>query len=174
MESIDVHLCTQCVSLETACAANTVYNMATLSRLPFLTSRCGPRPSTIPAGYNHPTFRSSLGIGSRNVSLAYEKTAAFKPTRRLIRNIVLGTSIILALGAGCIYATDTRASAHRWIIPPMMRLLYPDAEDAHHAGVEWLKFLYRFGLHPRERGDPDGTGELVTQVAHLSRPCLRH
>jgi dihydroorotate dehydrogenase len=79
--------------------------------------------------------------------------------------------VVLALGAGYIYATDTRASAHRWIIPPLTRWLYPDAEDAHHAGIEWLKFLYRFGLHPRERGNPDGTGKLTTQVAHPAKLC---
>ncbi|KAK2882447.1 hypothetical protein FQN49_000339 [Arthroderma sp. PD_2] len=46
----------------------------------------------------------------------------------------------------------------------MIRWLYPDAEDAHHFGVDILKSLYRYGLHPRERGNPDGDGELVTKV----------
>jgi dihydroorotate dehydrogenase len=105
------------------------------------------------------------------VSSANEKKKGSKSTGRRIKNIILGTSLVLALGAGYIYGTDTRASAHRWIIPPLMRWLYPDAEDAHHAGVEWLKFLYRFGLHPRERGNPDSTGKLATQVAHPARLC---
>ncbi|CRK12534.1 hypothetical protein BN1708_010535, partial [Verticillium longisporum] len=50
-----------------------------------------------------------------------------------------------------LYATDTRASLHRWLVPPMMRLLFPDAEDAHHAGTSALQTLYALGLHPRER-----------------------
>jgi len=46
---------------------------------------------------------------------------------------------------------DTRASVHRWIAPPLIRLLYPDAEDAHHAGTTALQTLYSLNLHPRER-----------------------
>lgn len=34
---------------------------------------------------------------------------------------------------------------------PALRYLYPDAEDAHHAGTLSLKALYTFGLNPRER-----------------------
>ena len=33
----------------------------------------------------------------------------------------------------------------------MLRWIYPDAEDAHHAGTATLKALYSFGIHPRER-----------------------
>ena len=61
--------------------------------------------------------------------------------------------------------TDTRASIHRYVLVPLIRLIYPDAEDAHHAAVDGLKSLYKFGLHPRERGDPDGDGLLVTEVS---------
>jgi dihydroorotate dehydrogenase len=51
-----------------------------------------------------------------------------------------------------IYATDTRASLlHQYIVPPLLRLLFPDAEAAHHVGTDALKALYSFGLHPRER-----------------------
>lgn len=45
-----------------------------------------------------------------------------------------------------------------------MRALYPDAEDAHHAGNKTLKALYTFGLHPRERGNPDAKGDLRVEV----------
>lgn len=34
---------------------------------------------------------------------------------------------------------------------PSIRLLYPDAEEAHHFGTRILKTLYKFGLNPRER-----------------------
>jgi dihydroorotate dehydrogenase len=36
-------------------------------------------------------------------------------------------------------------------VPPLLRLIFPDAEDAHHAGTAALKALYSLGLHPRER-----------------------
>lgn len=72
--------------------------------------------------------------------------------------------MVLGLGCGYIYITDTRAGVHQWLVPPMLRWIYPDAEDAHHFGVDMLKSLYRYGLHPRERGNPDGDGKLVTKV----------
>lgn len=45
---------------------------------------------------------------------------------------------------------------------PLIRWVYPDAEDAHHAGVDALRWLYRFGMNPRERGE--GDGGLATEV----------
>jgi dihydroorotate dehydrogenase len=77
---------------------------------------------------------------------------------------VLGTSLALTLLVGYVYGTDTRASIHRHGIVPLIRAVYPDAEDAHHSGVDALKTLYKYGLHPRERGDQDGDGALETQV----------
>ena len=77
---------------------------------------------------------------------------------------LLGTSLALALVVGYVYGTDTRASIHRYGLVPLIRWIYPDAEDAHHSGVDTLKQLYRFGLHPRERGNPDGDGVLSTEV----------
>lgn len=50
-----------------------------------------------------------------------------------------------------IYATDTRASVHQWLVPPLLRALFPDAEEAHHAGTVALKVLRELGLNPRER-----------------------
>ena len=60
--------------------------------------------------------------------------------------------------------TDTRASIHQWLVVPALRLIYPDAEDAHHAGTAALKFLYKMGLHPRERDDPGADGSLQVEV----------
>lgn len=77
---------------------------------------------------------------------------------------LLGTSLALALLVGYVYGTDTRASIHRYGLVPLIRWIYPDAEDAHHSGVDTLKQLYQFGLHPRERGNPDGDGVLSTEV----------
>lgn len=102
-------------------------------------------------------------------------TVAATPARprRFRRAKVAAYSALLAaiLGVSYIYATDTRAAAHQYLVPPLVRWLYPDAEDAHHAGVEWLQTLYRYGLHPRERGNPDGKGELLTEVRASSTAC---
>ncbi|KAJ5529563.1 hypothetical protein N7527_002956 [Penicillium freii] len=80
------------------------------------------------------------------------------------RAALYGASLALTLLVGYIYGTDTRASIHRYGIVPLIRLLWPDAEDAHHIGVENLKMLYQYGLHPRERGEPDRDGALATEV----------
>lgn len=87
-----------------------------------------------------------------------------KPAKRPFKQYAWITAFTLGAGCGFVYFTDTRASAHQWLIPPLLRWLFPDAEDAHHFGVDMLRVLYRFGLHPRERGNPDGDGKLVTQV----------
>jgi dihydroorotate dehydrogenase len=66
--------------------------------------------------------------------------------------VIIYSATLAASGAGLyLYATDTRASAHAWLVPPLLRLLYPDAEDAHHAGTKALQALYTLNLHPRER-----------------------
>ncbi|OJD13677.1 hypothetical protein AJ78_05892 [Emergomyces pasteurianus Ep9510] len=116
-------------------------------------------------------FRFNLRFGSRSPfstslisSIPEATTESTKPPSRKLKTYFLGTSIVLFLWGGYIYATDTRASAHRWIVPRLIRWYYPDAEHAHHAGIDWLKYLYQFGLHPRERGNPDGDGKLVTEV----------
>jgi dihydroorotate dehydrogenase len=75
-----------------------------------------------------------------------------------------GTSLLLGFGLIYFYITDTRASAHRWLVVPALRLLYPDPEDAHHAGNIALKTLWHFGLYPRERRDPDSRGDLKVDV----------
>jgi dihydroorotate dehydrogenase len=77
---------------------------------------------------------------------------------------VIGTSLALTLLVGYVYCTDTRASIHRYGVVPLIRAVYPDAEDAHHSGVDALKTLYKYGLHPRERGDQDGDGALEIEV----------
>lgn len=86
------------------------------------------------------------------------------------KKLLYGTSLALTLLVGYIYGTDTRASIHRYGIVPLIRKLYPDAEDAHHMGVDVLKLLYPYGLHPRERGEPDRDGALSTEVITLSIP----
>ncbi|KAF7168353.1 hypothetical protein CNMCM5623_001361 [Aspergillus felis] len=87
-----------------------------------------------------------------------------KKAGRGLKRTVYGTSLVLAALVGYVYATDTRASIHRYAVVPLVRMIYPDAEEAHHIGVEALKTLYKYGLHPRERGNQDGDGVLATEV----------
>lgn len=62
-----------------------------------------------------------------------------------------GSALAASLYVTYLYTTDTRASFHRWLVPRVLRVVFPDAEDAHHAGTSALKALYALGLHPRER-----------------------
>lgn len=80
------------------------------------------------------------------------------------RAILIASTICLGAGLGYLYVTDTRASLHWWLVVPLIRAVWPDAEDAHENGVKILKELYRFGLHPRERGQLDDAGDLETEV----------
>ena len=86
-----------------------------------------------------------------------------------IKNLLLGTTIGLILVFGYYYITDTRAGVHQWLFVPSLRMLYDDAEEAHEAGVKALKGLYGFGVHPRERGNPDGAGDLQVEVGYIYR-----
>ncbi|KAK2008177.1 dihydroorotate dehydrogenase [Colletotrichum eremochloae] len=61
-----------------------------------------------------------------------------------------GLALAGSLYVSYLYVTDTRASIHR-LSPLMMRFIWSDAEDAHHAGTSMMKTLYDLGLHIRER-----------------------
>ncbi|KAI1208342.1 FMN-linked oxidoreductase [Annulohypoxylon truncatum] len=71
-----------------------------------------------------------------------------------------------------VYTTDTRAFVHRYVVPPLLRFVYPDAEEAHNAAVYSMKNLYSLGLHPRERSPAAGTPELSVSVfgSQLANP----
>ena len=83
---------------------------------------------------------------------------------RRVLNFFYGTTLVLGLGLIYVYITDTRASVHRWIVIPALRLIVRDPEEAHEYGNKILKSLWQFGLHPRERGDPDKQGDLAIEV----------
>ena len=70
-----------------------------------------------------------------------------------LKNLFLGTTISLALLFGYLYITDVRAGVHQWAVVPSLRWIYDDAEEAHEVGTASLKALYKWGLHPRERGN---------------------
>ncbi|KAL5594137.1 hypothetical protein BROUX41_001183 [Berkeleyomyces rouxiae] len=81
--------------------------------------------------------------------------SSFKMTAYMAGLAVVGT-------ASYMYGTDSRASIHRYVVPPLLRTIFPDAEDAHHVGTAVLESLYSVGLHPRER-TPDSPA-LATNV----------
>jgi dihydroorotate dehydrogenase len=111
--------------------------------------------------YRHKALPLSI---SRNASTAESTTESATRPGNIFRKAILRTSLVVAVLGGYIYLTDTRASVHRCVIVPLIRWLYPDAEDAHHAGVGILKRLYKYHLHPRERNGPDSDGSLSTEV----------
>jgi len=81
------------------------------------------------------------------------------------KNLIYGTGLLVALSFGYLYITDTRASIHQWFVVPAMRAIHWDAEDAHHAGVNYMKVLYKLGLHIRERStDDQELGDLRVEV----------
>jgi dihydroorotate dehydrogenase len=97
-------------------------------------------------------------------TVAEVTTQAAKKTKGGFRKFVFRSSLAVVLLGGYLYFTDTRASVHRYAVVPLVRWLWPDAEDAHHWGVASLKELYDWGLYPRERGYPDRDGSLATDV----------
>lgn len=121
--------------------------------------------------------QSRLASTSQAVSAAATSQKVVKTTGRLVRRvrrIFLGTGIGILLFFGSYYITDTRATAHQWLVPPSLRWIYKDAEEAHHAGTNLMKTLYRIGLHPRERESVDALGDLEVEVGQLSSgSCCR-
>ncbi|MCJ1444361.1 MAG: Dihydroorotate dehydrogenase (quinone), mitochondrial [Stictis urceolatum] len=99
---------------------------------------------------------------SRRYASTATVTASSAATRT--KNFAIGTALSAGLILCYYYVTDTRASFHQWAVVPALRLLYPDAEDAHLAGNNALRGLYAFGLHPRERRNPDAAGDLGIEV----------
>jgi dihydroorotate dehydrogenase len=86
--------------------------------------------------------------------------------------VLYGSALAASLYITYLYTTDTRAFVHRWVVPPTLRVIFPDAEDAHHAGTLMLRLLYELNLHPRERGDAAQDAGLSTTVfgEELSNP----
>jgi hypothetical protein len=106
-----------------------------------------------------------LNPGTRHASTAAGDAVSLV-TR--LKNFMFGTSIILSGVFIYYYITDARAGVHRWIVVPGLRYFYEDAEDAHHIANQTLKALYQFGIHPRERGNPDSAGDLRIEVKSSS------
>lgn len=121
-----------------------------LSSAQLTTLRPSPRLSPY---VNHFQLHNSR----RHASSTATAAASGSPLAYRMRAVLIGTSFAASLAAIYLYTTDTRASIHQWLIPPLLRLLYPDAEDAHHVGIKALQTLYNLNLHPRERSSPSPT-----------------
>jgi dihydroorotate dehydrogenase len=115
-----------------------------------------PRYRQVYRPFQYPTRHATIDA---NIAATNARSAGTRT-----KNLVYGT--ILALGGtfGYLYVTDTRASIHEWLIVPTLRQIYPDGEEAHHAGTHMLKVLHSFGMNPRERGVADSRGDLAVEV----------
>lgn len=100
------------------------------------------------------TTRSASSSSGPSVSLGRAKVALY------------ATALAATGYVGYLYVTDTRASLlHQHVVPPLLRTLFSDAEDAHHMGSKMLQVLYEANLHPRERPHRDvGPSQLATEV----------
>jgi len=113
-----------------------------------------------------PVARVAARAASRHPVKQCQRNASTRSTgaRTRVSNFFYGTTLVLGLGGIYFYVTDTRASIHRWVVIPALRWAYKDPEEAHEVGNRALKQLWTFGLYPRERGDPDQTGDLAVEV----------
>jgi dihydroorotate dehydrogenase len=123
-----------------------------------------PRAGTVRYASDSAAAKATEAVKEAPKEIPQEVKEIPKRAGRKSRKGIYGTSLAVVLLAGYLYGTDTRASVHRYGLVPLIRMIYPDAEDAHHAGVDTMKLLYQYGLHPRERGNQDGDGALSTEV----------
>ncbi|KAL1800696.1 hypothetical protein ACET3X_001038 [Alternaria dauci] len=117
-------------------------------------ARCRPLHRPL----QHPTRRATTA------TTATEAATNVRSAGTRTKNLVYGTLLALGGTFGYLYVTDTRASIHEWLVVPALRQIYPDGEEAHHAGTHMLKVLHSFGLNPRERGEADSRGDLAVEV----------
>ncbi|TGJ82808.1 hypothetical protein E0Z10_g5984 [Xylaria hypoxylon] len=109
------------------------------------------------------------------ISQRAASTTTASPLASRARTAIFVTSIALSGVVVYIYTTDTRAFFHHYVVPPLLRFVYPDAEDAHNAAVSSMKNLYNLKLHPRERASiltANGGPDISVSVfgAHLANP----
>ncbi|KAM0718408.1 hypothetical protein Q7P37_005478 [Cladosporium fusiforme] len=134
-----------------------------LNRPQWLQRQCQRQLSLQPRAFNRETpLKNALQTQKRNAS-STTKDAKSAGTRA--KNTIYGIGLVFVLGFGYLYVTDTRASIHQWLVVPTVRSIHRDAEDAHHAGVNYMQVLYKLGLHPRERSrDDQELGDLRVEV----------
>ncbi|KAJ2721450.1 dihydroorotate dehydrogenase [Coemansia sp. Benny D115] len=86
------------------------------------------------------------------------------PAPSVFRNVLWTSGVVVAGGLGYLYATDSSAGVHRYVVTPLIRLL--DPEDAHDVAI----FSLKHGLHPVDRSTPDGSLALTLWGKQLSNP----
>lgn len=138
---------------------------------PWLRSARTTSPSFVVRSRNSSTTPATPSPAPASESPTPTSTPAPKPPRvraaragSRLRTAFYVTTAGAALFAVFWYGTDTRAALHRWVVPRLIRTLFPDAEDAHHVGTEALKTLYRMGLNPRDRTDDRAGPALAVTV----------
>ena len=127
------------------------------------------RPSIARSRLSHRPFHPSTRHATTSTSTSATATATqaatnVRSTGTRAKNFLYGSLIAIGGSFGYLYVTDTRASIHEWLLVPALRLIYPDGEEAHHAGTQMLKVLHSFGMNPRERGVADSQGDLAVEV----------
>ena len=143
---------------------------------PHVLLRLPPSPQRVPLPHLHhssyPIFSKPLSHPThiRHASTTPTTTADSSPLITRLKNLLLGTTISLALLFGYLYITDVRAGIHQWAVVPSLRWIYDDAEEAHEVGTASLKGLYKWGLHPRERGNVPQNLEVEVFGHILSNP----
>lgn len=133
-----------------------------------------PHLARLPHLYHpsYPIFSKPLSYPThiRHASTTPPTTADASSLVIRLKNFFLGTTISLALLFGYLYITDVRAGIHQWAVVPSLRWIYDDAEEAHEVGTASLKGLYKWGLHPRERGNVPQNLEVEVFGHTLSNP----
>ncbi|EGO58872.1 hypothetical protein NEUTE1DRAFT_116287 [Neurospora tetrasperma FGSC 2508] len=127
-----------------------------------------PRFQSFPRRPNSTTTPMTTTTTTTTTATPTEPTkAAVVDPSSLSRRLKLSayaTALAAVLGVGYYYATDTRASVHQYLVPPLLRTIFPDAEEAHHVGTAALKGLYETGLYIRERVPESPNGPLSVNV----------
>ncbi|KAK6354218.1 Dihydroorotate dehydrogenase (quinone), mitochondrial [Orbilia blumenaviensis] len=108
-----------------------------------------------------PLLRPRAFTGANGAFSALRQPSAFQAFRRTYATkktplsttgtVVKSTIAITTLALFGYYATDSRAAVHRYFVVPALRVIAPDAEDAHALGLKMLRVLWDYGLHPRDR-----------------------
>ncbi|GAO19948.1 uncharacterized protein UV8b_02118 [Ustilaginoidea virens] len=127
-------------------------------RLRSVAHRLGPSPSS---SLRTTPSRIIISPGAKRQASTSSNASVYGGRAKAV---LFGGALAAATCVAYLYVTDTRASFHRYVVPRLMRVLFPDAEDAHHSGTRALETLDRFGLAPRERGSSLRTPELSTEV----------
>lgn len=130
-----------------------------------LLPRTGARHASSSTSASASESASTATATATSTSTAASAATNSQPVSRA-KTLIFAASLAASGYFVYVYATDTRAFVHRYVVPPLLRAVFPDAEDAHDATVSYMKNLYELGLHPRER--PSGTSTTTSQEPDIS------